>query len=79
MEKLFWASVSDVTYVKSARSMPGVEFVRTVGLMRLGVDQAPEVVKLRKVGISDIRRPRPALRPLYMRSMMLAVGSCWPM
>ena len=59
--------------------MPGVEFLRAVGWMRLGVDQAPEVLKFRKVGISDIIRLRPALRSLYIRFRMLEVGSCWPM
>lgn len=76
MEKFCWARVEDVAYVRTARSTPGVEFERSVGVMSGVVIQVPFVLKFRKVGIEDMAWRRAALRLEYVRPNDREPGSC---
>ncbi len=65
-----------MAYVRTARSTPGVEFVRSVDAMSWGVIQVPLVLKFRNVGMEDVAWRIAALKAEYMRSKSLELGSC---
>ena len=75
MEKFCWARVEDVAYVRTARSTPGVELEKSVGVMS-GVIQVPLVLKFRKVGMSDMAWRRAALKVEYVCLKDWEPGSC---